>query len=101
MTMEFIRTRHRGDDSIHFQTEGLQVYLIGAAVLFASFGLGEAVYRLAFSDFDGAILSLALPAATVCHCMLLGASAPPHSSGPEGRTFDRIIHNSCYQYEYT
>jgi hypothetical protein len=55
MTIEFMRTRHRGDDSIHFQqTEGLQVYLIGAAVLFASLGLGEAVYRLAFSDFDGA-----------------------------------------------
>jgi hypothetical protein len=55
MTIEFMRTRHRGDDSIYFQqTEGLLVYLIGAAVLFASLGLGEAVYRLAFSDFDGA-----------------------------------------------
>jgi hypothetical protein len=30
MTIEFMRTRHRGDDSIHFQqTEGLLVYLIG------------------------------------------------------------------------
>jgi hypothetical protein len=27
------------------------------------------------------VLSLALPAATVCHCMLPGESAPPHSSG--------------------
>jgi hypothetical protein len=26
-------------------------------------------------------LSLAFPAATVCHCMLLGASAPPQASG--------------------
>jgi hypothetical protein len=55
MTIELMRTRHRGDDSIHFQqTEGLLVYLVGAAVLFASLGLGEAVYRLVFSDFDGA-----------------------------------------------
>jgi hypothetical protein len=55
MTIEFMRTRHRGDDSIHFQqTEGLLIYLIGAAVVFASLGLGEAVYRMAFSDFDGA-----------------------------------------------
>jgi hypothetical protein len=26
-------------------------------------------------------LSLALPSATVCHCMLLGAPAPPQPSG--------------------
>jgi len=29
------------------------VYLFGATVLFASFGMGEAVYRLLFSQFDG------------------------------------------------
>jgi hypothetical protein len=28
--------------------------LIGVAVIFASLGMGEAVYRLAFLDFDGA-----------------------------------------------
>jgi hypothetical protein len=33
--------------------ERLQVYLFGATVLFASFGMGEAVYRLLFSEFDG------------------------------------------------
>jgi hypothetical protein len=27
------------------------------------------------------VLSLALPSAMVCHCMLLGASAPPQASG--------------------
>ncbi len=34
--------------------ERLNVYLFGATVLFASFGMGEAVYRLLFSEFDGA-----------------------------------------------
>jgi hypothetical protein len=34
--------------------ERLKVYLFGATVLFASFGMGEAVYRLLFSEFDGA-----------------------------------------------
>ena len=29
------------------------MYLFGATVLFASFGMGEAVYRLLFSEFDG------------------------------------------------
>lgn len=32
----------------------LTLGLIGVAVIFASLGLGEAVYRLAFLDFDGA-----------------------------------------------
>jgi hypothetical protein len=34
--------------------ERLKVYLFGLTVLFASFGAGEAVYRLLFSEFDGA-----------------------------------------------
>ena len=34
--------------------ERLMLALIGIGVIFASLGLGEAVYRLAFSDFDGA-----------------------------------------------
>ena len=43
-----------GNDSTGFQpTERLKVYLFGTTVLFASFGMGEAVYRLLFSDFDG------------------------------------------------
>src|SRR3977135_309862 len=32
----------------------LTIGLIGAGVVFASLGLGEAVYRFAFQDFDGA-----------------------------------------------
>ena len=55
MAIEFMRTRRTGDRFIRFQqAEGLEVYLVGTTVLFASLGLGEAVYRLAFSDFDGA-----------------------------------------------
>ena len=36
------------------QIESLQAFSVGAMVLFASLGLGEAVYRLTFWDFDGA-----------------------------------------------
>ena len=35
-------------------TDRLALGLIGIGVIFASLGLGEAVYRLAFLDFDGA-----------------------------------------------
>lgn len=35
-------------------SDRLTVGLIGIGVVFASLGLGEAVYRLAFLDFDGA-----------------------------------------------
>ena len=35
-----------------YPMERLQVYLFGATVLFASFGMGEAVYRLLLSEFD-------------------------------------------------
>jgi len=31
----------------------IKMFLLGSAVLFASFGMGEAVYRLLFSEFDG------------------------------------------------
>jgi hypothetical protein len=55
MAIEFVRTRGGSDHSIRFQPiERLKGYSIGTTVLFASFGMGEAVYRLAFSDFDGA-----------------------------------------------
>jgi hypothetical protein len=54
MTINFVLTRDGSDDSIRFQPmERLKVYLFGATVLFASFGMGEAVYRLLFSEFDG------------------------------------------------
>ena len=55
MAINFVRTRDGNDDSIRLQPmERLKVYLFGATVLFASFGMGEAVYRLLFSEFDGA-----------------------------------------------
>jgi hypothetical protein len=55
MVMNFVRTRDRSDDSRPFQPmERLTLYLFGVTVLFASFGMGEAVYRLLFSEFDGA-----------------------------------------------
>src|SRR5271169_4806912 len=54
MAINSVRTRDGSDDSIRFQPmERLKVYLFGATVLFASFGMGEAVYRILFSDFDG------------------------------------------------
>jgi hypothetical protein len=55
MVIEFMRTLRTGDRFARFQqVEGVEAYLVGTTVLFASLGLGEAVYRLAFSDFDGA-----------------------------------------------
>ena len=55
MAIKLVRTRDGGDDSLRFQPmERLKVYFFGATVLFASFGMGEAVYRLLFSEFDGA-----------------------------------------------
>jgi len=54
MATNSVRTLDGSDDSIHFQPrERLTVYLFGGTVLFASFGMGEAVYRVLFSDFDG------------------------------------------------
>jgi hypothetical protein len=55
MSINFVRARDGSDDAIRLQPmERLKVYLFGATVLFASFGMGEAVYRLLFSEFDGA-----------------------------------------------
>jgi len=49
-----LRTSNEDQDSIQFQPrELLKVYLFGATILFASFGMGEAVYKLLFSEFDG------------------------------------------------
>ncbi len=51
MAIDFVRARDASDDSIRFQPmERLKVYLFGATVLFASFGMGEAVYRLCFQN---------------------------------------------------
>ncbi|MGA3088200.1 MAG: hypothetical protein ABSD75_06285 [Terriglobales bacterium] len=53
--MKLVRTRDGGEDSLRFQPmERLKVFFFGATVLFASFGMGEAVYRLLFSEYDGA-----------------------------------------------
>jgi hypothetical protein len=55
MAIKFVQTPDGSDDSIRFQPmERLKVYMFGAIVLFASFGMGETVYRLLFSEFDGA-----------------------------------------------
>jgi hypothetical protein len=54
MAINFVRASGESDDSIQFlPIERLKVYLFGVTILFASFGMGEAVYRLLFSEFDG------------------------------------------------
>jgi hypothetical protein len=54
MALDFLRTRNDSDEGVEFHPlERLKVYLFGITVLFASFGMGEAVYRLLFSEFDG------------------------------------------------
>jgi hypothetical protein len=55
MAINFVRTRDGSDDSICLQPmERAKVSLFGVTVLFASLGMGEAVYRLLFSEFEGA-----------------------------------------------
>jgi hypothetical protein len=55
MSTNCVQRRDGSDHSLRFQPiERLRVYLSGITVLFASFGMGEAVYRLLFSEFDGA-----------------------------------------------
>lgn len=55
MAIKFAQTHDGNDDSRRFQPmERLMVYLFGTTVLFAALGMGEAVYRLLFSEFDGA-----------------------------------------------
>ncbi len=55
MAIKFAQTQDGNDDSRRFQPmERLVVYLFGTTVLFAALGMGEAVYRLLFSEFDGA-----------------------------------------------
>jgi hypothetical protein len=55
MAANFEQTCDGNDHSLRFQpVERVRAYLFGITVLFASFGMGEAVYRLLFSEFDGA-----------------------------------------------
>jgi hypothetical protein len=53
--MAFEQSRDKEQLSIPLRTnDRLTLGLIGMGVIFASLGLGEAVYRFTFRDFDGA-----------------------------------------------
>ena len=54
MALELVRTRLKNNPSVSQTIDLLPAYLVGIPVLFASLGMGEAVYRLLFFDFDGA-----------------------------------------------
>jgi hypothetical protein len=55
MAINLMRTSGGSDDSLRFQpSEHLKAYLLGVTVLFAALGMGEAVYRVLFLEFDGA-----------------------------------------------
>jgi hypothetical protein len=54
MSFELVRTRFRNNQSAVQTLELLPIYMVGVGVIFASLGMGEAVYRLLFSDYDGA-----------------------------------------------
>src|SRR5882672_8704120 len=53
--MAFAKNSGREQWSVALRSKDrLKLGLIGIGVIFASLGLGEAVYRFAFQDFDGA-----------------------------------------------
>lgn len=53
--MAFAQNQGSGQSAVALRrSDKLTLALIGLAVIFASLGLGEAVYRFAFLDFDGA-----------------------------------------------
>src|ERR1022692_249424 len=53
--MAFVQNRGSEQSSMNLRPiDRLTLGLVGMGVIFASLGLGEAVYRFAFSDFDGA-----------------------------------------------
>jgi hypothetical protein len=52
--MAVVKTRGSGPSLELRPVDRLTLGLVGMAVIFASLGLGEAVYRLLFFDFDGA-----------------------------------------------
>ena len=54
MAIKFLHIPDSSDSRLFQLIERLKVYFFGAIVLFASFGMGETVYRLLFSEFDGA-----------------------------------------------
>lgn len=49
-----MKNRNSGPSVELRPAERIRLGLVGIAVIFASLGLGEAVYRLLFFDFDGA-----------------------------------------------
>lgn len=53
--MAVVQTRDSNESALELRTvDRLTLGLVGMGVIFASLGLGEAVYRLLFFDFDGA-----------------------------------------------
>ena len=50
-SQNYVRPQSAAELRLH---DRLTVALVGLGVIFASIGLGEAVYRFAFRDFDGA-----------------------------------------------
>lgn len=52
--MELLKNRAGNQAAELRPVDRLTLGLVGMAVIFASLGLGEAVYRLLFFDFDGA-----------------------------------------------
>src|SRR5271166_6153322 len=53
--MALAQNRGSNQPSLELRTlDRLTLGLVGMGVIFASLGMGEAVYRLAFFDFDGA-----------------------------------------------
>ncbi len=53
--MAFFQNAHSKQASVDLRPmDRLMLGLVGTLVIFASLGMGEAVYRLAFFDFDGA-----------------------------------------------
>lgn len=52
--MAFLKNRGSNQATELRPVDRLTLGLVGMAVIFASLGLGEAVYRLLFFDFDGA-----------------------------------------------
>jgi len=54
-TMALAQNQDRNRLPLELRTlDRVTLGLVGTLVIFASLGMGEAVYRLAFSDFDGA-----------------------------------------------
>ena len=63
MATKFAQTLDGVEDSVRFQPlERLKVYFFGVTVLFAALGMGEAVYRILFSEFEGATVRLPIEA---------------------------------------